>query len=61
MPVYRAYIVIAERIRGAEVLNCLSDESAIALAQPLLLKADAVEIWERTRMVTRLQGEHRTN
>ena len=61
MPVYRAYRLVADHIRTAEVLNCSSDEAAIDLARPLLEDADAVEIWERSRMVSRLQGELRPN
>lgn len=61
MPVYRAYIVADDHIRSAEVLDCASDETAIELARPLLSQAEAVEIWGRARMVTRLQGELRAN
>ncbi len=53
-PVYRAYVVVADRFRSAEVLDCPNDERAVEMARPLLARGDAVEIWERARFVTRV-------
>ena len=53
-PVYRAYVVVADRFKAAEVLDCASDAEAVELARPLLAGGDAGEIWERARFVTRV-------
>ena len=52
-PVYRAYVVVADHFRAAEVLDCANDECAKEMARPLLARGDAVEVWERGRFVTR--------
>jgi hypothetical protein len=52
-PVYRAYVVVADRFKAAEILDCANDARAVELAQPLLERGDAVEVWERARFVTR--------
>jgi len=53
-PVYRAYVVVADHFRASHVLDCANDQSAIELAQPLLSRGEAVEIWERARFVSRV-------
>jgi hypothetical protein len=53
-PVYRAYVVVADRFTAAQVLDCASDARALELAQPLLARGDAVEVWERGRFVSRV-------
>ena len=55
-PIYRAYVVVGGRFRGAEVLDCLDDACAEAMAGPLLSRGDAVEVWERARFVTRVDN-----
>ncbi len=52
-PVYRAYVVVADHFRAAEVLDCANDECAKEMARPLLARGDAVEVWERGRFITR--------
>ena len=52
-PVYRAYVVVADHFRSAEVLDCANDDRAKEMAKPLLARGDAVEVWERGRFVTR--------
>jgi len=53
-PVYRAYVVVADHFRAAEVLDCANDECAKEMARPLLARGDAVEVWERGRFVSRI-------
>lgn len=53
-PVYRAYVVVADHFRSAQVLDCANDHCAVEMARPLLAQGDAVEVWERARFVTRV-------
>ena len=56
VPVYRAYIVVANHFRRAEVLDCVSDDKALDLAREFLNDGEAVEIWERARFVARMHN-----
>ncbi len=58
-PAYRAYEVGADnRVRSATVIVADSDESAIAEANQVVSE-HAVELWDRGRMITRIDPKRR--
>lgn len=56
-PVYRAYVMGPDNhIRSAHMLGAVSDEEATSAARRLV-DGHAIEVWERSRFVTRLEPD----
>jgi hypothetical protein len=56
-PTYRAYLIGRDNhIRAARLLEVDNDEDAIEAARPLV-DGCAVEVWDRGRLVMRLEGD----
>jgi len=56
-PVYRAYVMKPDNhIRSAHILDAANDDEATRAARPLL-DGHAIEVWDRSRFVIRLEPD----
>jgi hypothetical protein len=57
---YRAYLVNkADRIFANRKLNCLDDEAAVRLAAHIQEPCTLIEVWDRARLVARVEPKNK--